>query len=90
MTDHDRTDTIPLHASYARCEPTDTCHVKGRCARYQAALPRHGAKMEDYSIQSCGGTALCPGYLDSAAVRKAAGSVAPVVRPAKPAVRGIA
>ena len=82
---HDRTDTIPLAADVARCEPSGTCHVRGTCARYQSAIPTHGARLQDFSIDTAGGTALCSGYVDSRSVFKAAQPA----RPAKPHIRGL-
>ena len=82
---HDRTDTIPLTGDVARCEPSGVCHVRGRCARYEASLPKYGGSMTDFSLTVAGGTALCDGYIGSATVRKAA-EPPPV---AKPYVRGL-
>lgn len=90
MSDHERTASIPLPANIARCEPSTDCAVRGKCARYQSAIPKHGAVMQDYSLGHLGGTFLCPGYLDAAAVRKAGAAIQPVQAPVKPAVRGIA
>ena len=82
---HDRTDRLPLDPAEPRCEPSAPCAVHSKCARYIAWVPK-GAPMADYSLSAaCGGTALCPGYLDAAAVR-----LAEAKQPApKPAVRGM-
>lgn len=83
--DHDRTDRIPLAESEPRCEPSKPCTMRSRCARYQAAIPKHGATMDDYTTRSYGGTALCPGFIASATLRKAAAEPAP----ARPYMRGL-
>ena len=66
-----RSDRIPLAHDMSRCEPA-ACTIKHRCARYLAILPRFGSIM-DYSRQDLvtGGTALCDGYKDLAALRVA-------------------
>lgn len=62
---HDRTDTIRLPNDVSRCEPSGKCVVRGTCARYQAAIPRHGS-VTDFSLDANGGgTILCAGYLNS-------------------------
>jgi hypothetical protein len=81
---HDRTDTIPLAPSEPRCEPASVCNARGSCARYQAAIPAHGAKIDDYSRK--GGGVLCRGYLNSASVRKV---TMPVHRRVHPAPEGL-
>lgn len=68
----ERTDRLPLDPDEARCEPSKPCLVRHRCARAVAALPRTGAKLEDFSIREKGGTALCDGYLAVETVRKQA------------------
>ena len=83
---HERTDRLPLPPDVARCEPSEECHVRANCARYQATLPRHGGSRADFSLPAQGGTAMCPGYIDARSLRKAA-MPAPAPRPA---VRGIA
>ena len=66
-----RSDRIMLAQAEPRCEPA-ACTIKHRCARYLAILPRFGSIM-DYSRQDSvtGGTALCDGYKDLAALRAA-------------------
>lgn len=81
---HDRSETIPLAADIARCEPAKPCPVRGTCARYQAALPAYHAVVADFSLD--GGGALCPEYIMSASVRKAA---QPVRRRVHPAPEGL-
>lgn len=66
-----RSDRIPLPADEPRCEPSQTCHVRSRCARATAAIPARGAKLEDYSLGTGGGTAVCLGYVDASSLRKA-------------------
>jgi hypothetical protein len=81
---HDRSDSIPLAADVARCEPAKPCTARGTCARYQAAIPRHRAVLADYSVD--GGGVLCAGYINAASVRKAP---QPVTRRVHPAVGGL-
>lgn len=66
-----RSDRIPLPQAEPRCEP-QACTIKHRCARWLAEVPRLGSVM-DYSRQDLvtGGTALCDGYKDLAALRVA-------------------
>lgn len=77
----ERSDRINLPPGEARCTPSDPCHMRLRCARAQAAIPTNGAVMEDYSIRAQGGTALCPGYVDAASLRKQANPLPRVVHP---------
>jgi hypothetical protein len=68
---HDRTDTIPLAADIARCEPADcVSQIRAKCARYQATIPKWGS-VSDFSREHPGGTALCSGFIGSAATRVA-------------------
>ncbi len=87
MTMHDRSDRVPLPASEPRCEPSTGCVIRGRCARYQAALPAQGAIMSDYSITQYGGSALCPGYLSVHTLMRQ--TPEPRHVPVHPAPRGI-
>ena len=64
----------------SRCEPSGACIVRGKCARYQAAILR-GSPLGDYSLETCGGTILCSGYLDSGSVRSAAAPARRVFKP---------
>lgn len=75
---HDRHDRTGLADNEPRCEPSTHCHMLARCTRDHASLPAHGATVVDYSIQSCGGTALCPGYLPPERMRKPVPAPAPV------------
>lgn len=75
---HERHDRTGLAAHEPRCEPSTTCHRLDRCARFHATLPLHGATVVDYSIQTCGGTALCPGLIDVSRVQKPVQVSAPV------------
>jgi len=86
---HDRSERVPLPASESRCEPQRPCVVRARCARYQAALLQ-GGRLEDFTTgdnlrDQIGGTAQCPGYVDTASLRKAH---APAPSP-KPPMRGL-
>lgn len=69
MADHDRSETVPLAASEARCEPQQTCTMRSRCARYSASIPK-GAPLGDYSVEYLGGTALCNGFVDLKSLTK--------------------
>lgn len=70
---HERDPALRLPPDEARCEPSALCTVRSRCARYIASIPASGARMDDFSLHAAnGGTALCPGYLDAAAIRKQA------------------
>ena len=82
---HDRSDRIPLPADVSRCEPARMCLVSSKCARYQAAFPPQGASVGDFTSEIAGGTALCPGYIPTATLRRAEEAA----RPVRPAVRGI-
>lgn len=82
-----RSDTVPLPADQARCEPSAREPAAARCARALAAVPAVGAVMADYSIEPNGCCVLCNGYVDIQTLRK---TVAPApARPVRPAVRGI-
>lgn len=62
LYEHDRSASIPLPAAEKRCEPSyRPCVIRGRCARYMAALK--DAEPVDYSGTKDGGTALCDGFL---------------------------
>jgi hypothetical protein len=76
----DRTDTIPLPAHEARCEPA-ACTMRARCARRLAAVPPH-ATMKSAESWVAGGTALCVGFVDAAGLRKQV--MAPPVRRVHP------
>lgn len=65
----ERSPTLPLPAAEPRCEPVQPCVVRGRCARYQAEI-QHGSPVRDYTAEHGPGSYLCPGYVDSAALRK--------------------
>lgn len=78
---HERDPYLRLDAAEARCEPSKPCAVRARCARYVASLPKHGAKLDDWTAHDpSGGTYLCGGYLDAASIRK---------QPAKAAARKV-
>jgi hypothetical protein len=86
-----RSDAIRLPGDVSRCEPGCLCTMKTKCARYQAALPKFGGSMTDFSLPSPahvhGGTALCRGYINVATLHALPEKKpAPVV---KPSVRGI-
>ena len=83
---HDRSDAIRLPADIARCEPSRTCTMRIKCARYQASIPKFGGSMTDFSLPSplpnYGGTALCPGYINVTTLHTTPEpKPAPVVRP---------
>jgi hypothetical protein len=83
---HDRSDAIRLPADKARCEPSNPCSMRTKCARYQASLPKHGGSMEDYTIplpvNAGGGTANCRGYINVHTLHAPLPEKpAPVVRP---------
>lgn len=69
MSQHERSDRILLPVTEARCEPSEPCLMRGRCARYGAVILR-GAPLGDYSVEESGGTALCRGYADAAQFRR--------------------
>lgn len=66
----DRDPSVILASDMARCEPSDVCAVRHRCARGMAPLPDRMAIVADWSIFPHGGTMLCDGYLCVRTVRK--------------------
>ena len=79
LYEHDRSASIPLPAAEPRCEPAMPCVIRGRCARYMAALK--DADPVDFSATKDGGTALCDGLLLLANVLR------PDVRPGRNVTR---
>jgi hypothetical protein len=60
---HERSDRVLLPADEPRCEPEHApCVIRGRCARYHAAVPS-GSTVRDYTTEDGGGTALCAGFI---------------------------
>lgn len=85
----ERSDRVLLPADQSRCAPSRPCSMRNRCARVQAAIPQ-GTALEDFTTgtadrESIGGTALCPGFINVAAVH----ALTPQARSVKPAVRGL-
>ena len=72
-----RLDTIPLPADKARCHPK-ACSQKMTCARYLAAIPKHGAAMQDFSL---GAGVWCMAYISLQSIKDSA-KIKPVA-PAK-------
>lgn len=70
-----RLDTIPLPADKARC-PGAHCERKMTCARYLAAIPKQGATMNDFSINSI----WCMAYISLQSLKDSA-----KIKPAAPA-----
>lgn len=56
---------LPLPAVEPRCEPTQPCSMRFRCARV-AATTVANSLLKDYSTGRDGGTALCYGYYELA------------------------
>lgn len=75
-----RSDRVPLPATEPRCEPSQGCAAKTKCARALAAIPR-GAPLRDYTAEhASAGTVLCDGFVEVTGLRKAA-AAAPAVKP---------
>lgn len=70
-----RLDTIPLPADKERCQPKH-CERKMTCARYLAAIPKHGASMADFS----NGVIWCMAYISVQSLKDSA-----KIKPAAPA-----
>lgn len=74
-----RSDRVPLPATEPRCEPSQGCAAKTKCARALAAIPR-GTALTDYTAMKGRGTALCDGFVEVSGLRRAA-AAAPAVKP---------